>query len=318
MTLSQRATRKLTNLEHRRSLRMTATILGVAALGGLIAIFSVEAASASAPTSATFSPGSTAANAISTWTIGLTTSSAGALSPSNTISVVLNPSFSPASGQSVTFAGFGAELSCGERFRQRERRDGYASGWLCAGRLDRRHALDPRNHEPGLGNLLQRDVQRGDVTRHERGERCIEHRHRCGVELGLIDHRHGQPEPDAARRPGHADRDRFAVDRNRVGHLLRQRIAHRRMHGGQSLLCDGDVRDQLHLDRQHVLRRRLLGELLAHRLNVGHSRACRAGRDPHVDHAAQGQRPLRFGDPAAHHRTGVHGYPGPLPRLPAP
>jgi hypothetical protein len=96
--------------EHRLSRRFAGVLVGITALGGMITTFSVEAASASAPTSATFAPGSTAANASSTWTVGLTTSSSGALSPSNTISVVFNPNFILAAGQPVTFTGFG--LSC--------------------------------------------------------------------------------------------------------------------------------------------------------------------------------------------------------------
>ena len=108
MTLLQPATRKTTKREHRRPRRLAGTILGVAVVGSLIATFSAEAAYASAPTSATFSPGSTAANANSTWTVGLTTSPSGALSPSNTISIVFNPNFTLAAGQSVTFSGFGA------------------------------------------------------------------------------------------------------------------------------------------------------------------------------------------------------------------
>ena len=100
--------RKSTNREHRRSRRLVGTIAGIAVLGGVIATVSVEAAYGSAPTSATFSPGLTAANADSTWTVGLTTSPSGALSPSNTISVVFNPNFTLATGQSVTFGGFGA------------------------------------------------------------------------------------------------------------------------------------------------------------------------------------------------------------------
>jgi len=107
MTLFARATKRSTAHEHHRGRRLVGAIVGVAALGGLIASFSAEAASASAPTSATFSPGSTAASTTSTWTIGFTTSSSGALAPSNTISVVFNPSFVLTTGQSVIFSGFG-------------------------------------------------------------------------------------------------------------------------------------------------------------------------------------------------------------------
>ena len=81
-------------------------MVGVAALSTLVLAFTLEAAYASAPTGATFSPGSTAANALSIWTVGFTTSSSGALSPSNTISVVYNPNFTLATGQSVTFSNF--------------------------------------------------------------------------------------------------------------------------------------------------------------------------------------------------------------------
>jgi len=108
MTLLPIAMRKLTNREHRRPRRIAATIFGVFALSSLILAFSLGAAYASAPTSATFSPGLTGASALSTWTVNFTTSSSGALSPSNTISVVFNPNFTLAAGQSVTFSGFGA------------------------------------------------------------------------------------------------------------------------------------------------------------------------------------------------------------------
>jgi hypothetical protein len=108
MTLFARATKRSTAHEHRRQRRLLGAIVGVATLGGLIAGFSADAAFASAPTSATFSPGSTGASTTSTWTVGFTTSASGALSPSNTISVVFNPSFVLATGQSVIFSGFGA------------------------------------------------------------------------------------------------------------------------------------------------------------------------------------------------------------------
>jgi len=110
MTFLPRAMRKSSNREHYRPRRIAATIVGVAALSGLIGTFSIEAAYASAPASATFSPGSPAANASSIWTVGLTTSSSGALLPSDTISVVFNPNFALAAGQSVVFSGFG--VSC--------------------------------------------------------------------------------------------------------------------------------------------------------------------------------------------------------------
>jgi hypothetical protein len=116
VTLLQRATRKSTNPRNHRQRRLASTIVGVAVLGGLLATFSVEAAYASAPTSATFSPGSTAANANSTWTVGLTTSPSGALAPSNTISVVFNPNFTVTAGQSVTFAGFGGSCPAANDF----------------------------------------------------------------------------------------------------------------------------------------------------------------------------------------------------------
>jgi hypothetical protein len=116
MTLLARATKRPITHEHRRSRRLVGAIVGVAALGGLIASFSAEAAFASAPTSATFSPGSAAANATSTWTVGFTTSSSGALSPSNTISVVFNPSFVLATGQSVIFSGFGGSCPAANDF----------------------------------------------------------------------------------------------------------------------------------------------------------------------------------------------------------
>ena len=116
MSVIQYAMRNSIGRHPNRSGRLVAAIFGIAALGGSIAVFSVEAAYASAPTSATFSPGSTAANAISTWTVGLTTSASGALSPSNTISVVFNPNFTVAAGQSVTFGGFGAACPAANDF----------------------------------------------------------------------------------------------------------------------------------------------------------------------------------------------------------
>jgi len=116
MTLFPLATRKSTSGEHRRSRRIAASIAGVVALGGLITTLSVEAAYASAPASATFSPGSTAANASSAWTVGLITSPSGALSPSNTISIVFNPDFTLATGQSVTFGGFGVSCTAANDF----------------------------------------------------------------------------------------------------------------------------------------------------------------------------------------------------------
>jgi hypothetical protein len=88
--------------------------VGVIAISGLTVM--ADSAFASAPTSATFSPGSTAANANSTWTVGLTTSPSGALLPSNTISVVFNPNFTLATGQSVTFGGFGASCPSANDF----------------------------------------------------------------------------------------------------------------------------------------------------------------------------------------------------------
>ena len=78
------------------------------ATGGLVATFVAGAAYASAPSNAVFSPGSSAPNALSTWTVGLTTSSTGALAPSDTISVVLNSNFAIATGQTVVFTGFGS------------------------------------------------------------------------------------------------------------------------------------------------------------------------------------------------------------------
>jgi hypothetical protein len=116
MTSLERATRKCTDRRNHRSRRLAGAIAGVTVLGGLIAAFSAEAAYASAPTNATFSPGSPAANANSVWTIGLTTSPAGALAPSNTISVVVNPNFNIATGQSVTFAGFGGACPAANDF----------------------------------------------------------------------------------------------------------------------------------------------------------------------------------------------------------
>jgi Bacterial Ig-like domain (group 3) len=116
MTLFARATKRSTAHEHRRGRRLLGAIVGVTALGGLIASFSAEAASASAPASATFSPGSSAASTTSTWTVGFTTSSSGALAPSNTISVVFNPSFVLATGQSVIFSGFGASCPAANDF----------------------------------------------------------------------------------------------------------------------------------------------------------------------------------------------------------
>lgn len=99
--------RKRLTPQPRRSRKIAAAIMSAATLCGLVATVSIEAAYASAPTSATFAPGSAAANALSTWTVGLTTSPSGALSASNTISVVFNPNFTLANGQSVTFSGFG-------------------------------------------------------------------------------------------------------------------------------------------------------------------------------------------------------------------
>jgi hypothetical protein len=110
MTLFARATKRSTAHEHRRARRLVSAIVGVSALGGLIAGLSAVAAFASAPTSAGFSAGSSAANATSTWTVSFTASTSGALSPSNTISVVFNPNFVLATGQAVIFSGFG--LSC--------------------------------------------------------------------------------------------------------------------------------------------------------------------------------------------------------------
>ena len=85
--------------------------ISMVVLGGIgmmiVGVVGVVGAGASTPTGATFAPGSLAAGANSTWTVGLTTSSTGALSPSNTISVVFNPNFTLASGQAVIFTGFG-------------------------------------------------------------------------------------------------------------------------------------------------------------------------------------------------------------------
>jgi large repetitive protein len=116
MTLFARATKRSTSHEHRRARRAVGAIVGVAALGGLIASLSAVAAFASAPTSATFSPGSTAASTTSTWTVGFTTSASGALAPSNTVSVVFNPNFVLATGQSVIFSGFGTSCPASNDF----------------------------------------------------------------------------------------------------------------------------------------------------------------------------------------------------------
>jgi Bacterial Ig-like domain (group 3) len=116
MTLFARATKRSTAHEHRRTRRVVSAIVGAAALGGLIASLSAGAAFASAPTSATFSPGSTAASTTSTWTVSFTTSSSGALAPSNTVSVVFNPNFVLATGQSVIFSGFGTSCPAANDF----------------------------------------------------------------------------------------------------------------------------------------------------------------------------------------------------------
>ena len=116
MTLLPTALKKLTNRAHHRPKRIAASIVGVAALSSLILTLSLGAAYGSSPTGATFSPGSSTANALSTWNVGFTTSSAGALSPSSTVSVVFNPNFTLAAGQSVTFSGFGASCPAANDF----------------------------------------------------------------------------------------------------------------------------------------------------------------------------------------------------------
>lgn len=96
---------------------LRARTLSAIALFGVASVFvGIGAASASNPASSTFSPGSTAASALSTWTVGFTTSSTGALTTSNTISVVFNPNFTLAAGQSVTFSGFGASCPAANDF----------------------------------------------------------------------------------------------------------------------------------------------------------------------------------------------------------
>lgn len=114
MSLLRRA--PSTNNGHRRSRRIAGAVAGIVALGGLISIVSAGAAFASAPTNAVFTPGSTTANTSSAWTVGLTTSSSGALAPSNTITVTFSPGFAPASGQPVTFTGFGASCPAANDF----------------------------------------------------------------------------------------------------------------------------------------------------------------------------------------------------------
>ena len=46
------------------------------------------------------------------------------------------------------------------------------------------------------------------------------------------------------------------------------------MYGSSARRRHGIVRDELHLDRQHVLRRRLFGKFVANRLNVSHGHSC--------------------------------------------
>ncbi len=116
MSFLRIAAKRSTNRIQHRSRRIATSLVSIAALSGLIAMFSLGAAYASAPTSATFAPGSTAANALSTWTVSFTTSSAGALSSGNTISVVFNPNFTLAAGQSVVFTGFGSSCPAANDF----------------------------------------------------------------------------------------------------------------------------------------------------------------------------------------------------------
>jgi hypothetical protein len=64
-----------------------------------------------APSSVTFTPGSTVANATSTWTVGFTSSAAGALVATNTISVTFNSNFTLPASPTITW-GSGFTGSC--------------------------------------------------------------------------------------------------------------------------------------------------------------------------------------------------------------
>lgn len=83
----------------------------VAMVAAALSFIASGSAVASSPNNATFTPGSTTANATSTWIVGFTTSSGGALSSSDTISVVFNSAFPIENGRVVAFTGFGS--SCG-------------------------------------------------------------------------------------------------------------------------------------------------------------------------------------------------------------